>query len=166
MFQFTRFEIIEPRPTMENKIQAEMSMVGIMMAGILQDVYKSSSVVFGIVEKHSRILRGWQQNLPPPMRLDALLAPAAPGSATLEEPHRRSLILVHVLFLGSQVLLQRRLLVSIASCRMEKRWTLDGSPEHGQQIQMECVEAAATCVRLLDVLGYTRNMFRRCWLCM
>ncbi|KIW99011.1 uncharacterized protein Z519_00674 [Cladophialophora bantiana CBS 173.52] len=160
--EFTRQEIIEPQPTTENRIQAEICTVGLMMAGILLDVYKSSSVVFAIVEKHSRILGDWQEQLPDSMRLDALV----PGHGNgYSEPERRALIFVHITFLGAKMMLQKRLLVEMANCRMKRRWTLDGTLRQGESIQGECVEAAELCVHLLDILGYTRHKFRRCWLC-
>jgi len=140
-----------------------MSAVGLMMASILQDVYKSTTVVFSIVKKHSEELERWKSSLPLQMQLSSL---AAHDQSRYQEKHRRSLILVHVMQIGAQILLQRRLLVAIAECRMNNRWTLDGSPEEGARIQDECVKAAHTCVELLEILGYTRNMFRRCWLCM
>ncbi|OAP61896.1 hypothetical protein AYL99_04099 [Fonsecaea erecta] len=137
--EFTRQDIIEVQPATENRIQAEICTVGLMMAGILQDVHKSSSAVFSIVEKHSRILGEWQEKLPDSMKLDAL----AKGSGNVfPEPQRRALILVHVLFLGAKMMLQRRLLVEMANCRMKRRWTLDGTLMQGESVQRECIEAA------------------------
>ena len=149
---------------MENEIQAQMSAVGLIVASILQDVYKSTTIVFSIVKKHSKELDEWKGSLPFMMQLSSLTA--QDSGHRYQEKHRRSLILVHVMQIGAQILLQRRLLVAMAECRINNRWTLDGSPEEGARIQNECVKAARTCVELLDVLGYTKNMFRRCWLCM
>ena len=134
-----------------------------MVASIVQDVYKSSPIVFSIVDKHYAVLRSWEARLPPSMKLKELKKET--GNIFIE-PHRRSLILVHVMFFGAQMLLQRRLLVTMAQERMSRRWTLDGSYEDGRVIEEQCVAAATECVSLLDVLGYTRHMFRRCWLCM
>ncbi|KAH0841477.1 hypothetical protein FOPE_06678 [Fonsecaea pedrosoi] len=156
-------EIIEAQPRTENRIQAEVCTIGLMVAGIMQDVDKPTSAVFSVVEKHSRILGEWQEKLPDSMRLDALVPP---GHGTgLPEPHRHSLILVHVMFLGAKMMLQRRLLVEMANCRMTRRWTLDGTPRQGESIQRECVEAAELCVHLFEVLGYTKQKRRTCWLC-
>ncbi|OQV10927.1 hypothetical protein CLAIMM_14847 [Cladophialophora immunda] len=160
--EFTRQEIIEAQPTTENRIQAEICTVGLMMAGILLDVHKSTSAVFSIVEKHSSILGEWQEKLPDSMKLEALV----PGHGNgFPEPERRALILVHVMFLGAKMMLQRRLLVEMANCRMNRRWTLDGTLSQGESIQRECVEAAELCVSLLEILGYTKHKFPRCWLC-
>ncbi|EXJ93934.1 hypothetical protein A1O1_02327 [Capronia coronata CBS 617.96] len=164
--KFTQLEIVEPVPTLDNAIQAQMSAVGILLANILKDVYRSSSVVFSIVRKHSTILEDWRRSLPAPMQLSSILDPGFSGGAGLEERHRRSLMLVHIMGFGAQILLQRRLLVAMADCEMNKRWTLDGSREEGASIRQECVAAAKSCVQLFDCLGYTTaSMFRRCWLC-
>ncbi|KAJ4535828.1 hypothetical protein HRR86_001966 [Exophiala dermatitidis] len=159
---FAQLEIAEPVPSLENAIQAQMSAVGILMANILRDVYRSSSAVFSIVKKHARILDDWRRSLPGYMQLSAILDSS---SENLEEKHRRSLVLVHIMGYGAQILLQRRLLVAMAECKMNKRWTLDGSREEGAAVHQECVTAAVTCVQLLEFLSYTGNMLRRCWLC-
>ena len=136
-----------------------------MTAEIVRDVYnlKFNNSVFGIVKKHQRILAEWEAGLPPVMKLAELKKESGNFYA---EAHRRSMILVHVMFFGAQILLQRRLLVTIAQERMHKRWTLDGTYEEGRAIEHQCIAAAEECVNLLAVLGYTRPMFRRCWLCM
>lgn len=167
--QFAQLEIAEPVPTPENAIQAQMGAIGIHLANILQDTYRSTPLVFSIVRKHSAILDGWRRSLPPAMQLSSILESSSSSYSSaygLEDKHRRSLVLVHVMGFGAQILLQRRLLVAMAECKMNNRWMLDGPREEGARIQQECVGAARACVQLLDVLGYTRNMFRRCWLCM
>jgi hypothetical protein len=163
--QFTQKPINEPEPTIENDIQAQISAVGLMTASIVQDVYNLEyrSSVFAIVNKHYAILQQWEARLPPPMKLAELKKESGNFYA---EAHRRSLILVHVIFFGAQILLQRRLLVAIAQERINRTWTLDGSFVEGQAIERQCVTAAEEIVYLLDLLGYTRHMFRRCWLCM
>ncbi|EXJ92151.1 hypothetical protein A1O3_00701 [Capronia epimyces CBS 606.96] len=163
--KIAQLEIVEPVPTLENAIQGQMSAVGILMANILQDVYRSSSVVFSIMRKHSNHLDEWRRSLPAPMQLPSILDPSSPDDCGFEDKHRRSLVLVHIMGFGAQILLQRRLLVAAAECRMNKRWSLDGSREEAASIQRECVAAANSCVQLLDVLGYATSMFRRCWLC-
>ena len=138
-------------------------MIGLIMAGISQDIYKSSPIMFSIVEKHSRILSQWREDLPREMQLSELVK----GSGNVfSEPHWISLVLLHVMFFGAQMLVQRGLLVAMAECGIKGRWTLDGKPEQGARIQQQCVKAAETCVYLLGVLGCTRDMFRRYWLCM
>lgn len=148
---------------MENTIQKHLSEVGLMMAGIVEDVYKSKPTVFSMVHKHTKILHEWEAHLPPQMKLAELKK--TQGNVFIE-PHRRSLVLVHVMYFGAQILLQRRLLVAMAQCRLNRKWTLDGTPAEGTLVQQQCVAAAEETIELLDVLGYTRHMFRRCWLCM
>ncbi|OCT52784.1 hypothetical protein CLCR_09732 [Cladophialophora carrionii] len=161
--KFTSQPITEPQPTIENDIQAQLSAVGLMMAKIVQDVYNSRPMgIFSLARRHSQTLQAWKDSLPPTMKLAELKKEE--GNVFIE-PHRRSLILVHVMFFGAQMLLQRRLLVTMAQERMNRRWTLDGSYEDGRVIEQQCIAAAEECVYLLDVLGYTRHMFRRCWLC-
>ncbi|OAL18219.1 hypothetical protein AYO22_10797 [Fonsecaea multimorphosa] len=161
--EFTRQEIIEAQPTTEYRIQAEICTVGLMTAGILLDVHnKSTSAVFSVVEKHLRILGEWEEKLPDFMRLDALVHA---HENQFREPQRPAFVLVHVMFLGAKMMLLRRLLVEMANCRMNRRWTLDGTPTQGESIQRECVEAAELCVRLLDALGFTKRKSRRSWLC-
>jgi hypothetical protein len=161
--QFTERPILELVPTMENEIQSQLSAVGLLLAAIVQDVYEFSPVVFSIVKKHSLCLESWQSNLVETMRLAELRKERGPIHT---EPHRRSLILVHILYFGAQMLLKRRLLVTAAQERINRRWTLDGSYEEALTIQRQCVAAAEECVNLLDILGYTRQMLRRCWMCM
>ncbi|KAJ9616918.1 hypothetical protein H2200_000638 [Cladophialophora chaetospira] len=160
---FTTTPIEEPQPTTENDIQRQLSAVGLLMANILKDIYGSNRAgIFELVQRHMDNLQEWETSLPPEMKLVEL---KQEQGNVFNEPHRRSLILVHVMFLGARMLLQRKLLVTMAQERMNRRWTLDGSYEEGRAIERCCVAAAEECVTLLDVLGYTRHMFRRCWLC-
>jgi hypothetical protein len=138
-------------------------MIGLMMVCISQDVPQSSPIMFAIVEMHSRILSRWEEELP----LEMQWSEHTKESGTVfSEPHRISLVLLHIMFFGAQMLLRRRLLVAIAECQSKKLWTLDGSLEQGAQVHQECVEEAENCVHLLHVLGCTGHMFRRLWLCM
>ncbi|KIW68790.1 hypothetical protein PV04_04711 [Phialophora macrospora] len=160
---FTSQPITEPQPTIENDIQAQLSTVGLLMASIVEDVYKSQPMgIFSLARRHSQKLQAWQASLPPAMKLAELKKEQ--GNVFIEQ-HRRSLILVHVMLFGAQMLLQRRLLVTMAEERMNRRWTLDGSYEEGRVIEQQCIAAAEECVYLLVAFGYTRHLFRRCWLC-
>lgn len=77
------------------------------------------------------------------------------------DEHRRSLFLVHALYMGAKMLLYRSLLVAIAKCEVDGEWILDGSFEMGKLLQAECVDVAKTCVRLLGLLNSGSH-----WLCM
>ena len=135
-----------------------------MLANIVKDVYTSKSEgIFRLVNRHTQVLKSWESSLLPRQKLLELKNET--GNVYIE-PHRRSLILVHVMNFGAQMLLQRRLLVTMAQERMNRRWTLDGTYEDGRVIERDCIAAAQETVELLAVLGYTRHMFRRCWLCM
>jgi hypothetical protein len=119
--------------------------------------------MFSTVEKHSKILYRLQEDLPPEMQPSE---PEKESASIFSKPQRRSLILLHIIILGALMLVQRRLLVAMAECGIKRRWTLDGEPEQGARVQLQCVEAAETCIHLLHLLACTRYTFRRWWLCM
>ncbi len=88
------------------------------------------------------------------------LSELAKGSGNVStEPDQTSLVLLHIMFFGAQILIQQRLLIAIAECGIKGRCTLDEKPEQGAPYQQQCVEAAETCVHLLYVLECTRHMF-------
>ncbi|KIW21874.1 hypothetical protein, variant 1 [Cladophialophora immunda] len=160
--EFTTQEIRQLRYPVESQIQARFSVIGFIMAGISQDIYKSTPTTFAIVEKYSQLLSQWRGDLPHEIQP---FGPVRGRDYVTSEQDSRSIILLHIVYFGAQMLVQRRLLAAIAQCKMEERWTLDGEPDQGAKIQQQCVEAAETCVYLLGMLKYTRNTFRRYWLC-
>ena len=137
-------------------------MIGLIMAGISQDIYKPSPMLFSIVENHSKILSQWKEDLPREMQLSELLM----GSDNeLSQPHQISLALLHIMFFGAQMLVQRHLLVAMATCGIKRQWSLDGKLEQGALVEQQCVKAAEGCVQLIHRQGCNRHVFRRYWLC-
>jgi hypothetical protein len=158
---FTQQRIVEAEPTIENEIQRLLSNVGLILAGVARDVSTTAPVLFAVVHRHLAVLYDWEGTLPPPMRVQALVRE---DSNVYDERHRRALIVVHTMALGAKMLLVKRLMVDMANCRRLKRWTLDGNPEQGRQLQQQCVDAAEQCVRLLEMQSSARQTFQRCWL--
>lgn len=128
------------------------------MASILQEMYSSKPVTFMSVRHCSVKLDRWRRNLPALMELSAI---TAAETAEHVDKHRRSLFLIHALYMGAQMLLYRPLLVAIAKCKVSGEWVLDDSIEMGQRLQLEVVNVAKTCVRLLNLLNSGSH-----WLCM
>jgi hypothetical protein len=90
-----------------------------------------------------------------------LSAITATETAEHVDKHRRSLFLIHAIYLGVRMLLYRPLLVAIARCNISGKWVLDGSVEMGRHLQREAVDVAKTCVLLLNLLNSGSH-----WLCM
>lgn len=135
-----------------------MSAVGLLMASILQEIYSSKPITFSNVGRCSLKLDDWRRSLPPLMELSAI---TAMETAEHVDKNRRSLFLVHALYMGAKMLLYRPLLVAIAKCTVEGKWSLDGSFEMGKRLQVEGVDVAKTCLRLLNLLNSGSH-----WLCM
>lgn len=103
------------------------------------------------------------------MRLVALFSSGE--DSPLPPSQKRGLLYVHVLFLGTVVLLHRQYLASIATAH--RQGAADGSVsaagsqpidvmKHGDRP----VTAARQIARIFRLVDYERNVFRRCWLCM
>jgi hypothetical protein len=133
-------------------------MIGLLMAGVLQEVYGSKLITFAVVGRCSETLNNWRRSLPPLMELSAI---TATETAEHVDKHRRSLFLIHAIYMGVRMLLYRPLLVAIAQCNISGKWVLDGSVEMGRHLQSEAVDVAKTCVRLLNLLNSGSH-----WLCM
>ena len=97
-------------------------MIGLIRARISQDIYKSSSIMISIVEKHSKILSQWEEDLPREMQLSELLM----GSGDeFSQPHQIPLAILHIMFRGAQMIVQPRLLTAMAACGIKRQWSLD-----------------------------------------
>jgi hypothetical protein len=89
---------------------------------------------------------------------------SVPDNIESESPYRRAVLLLHVLHLGSFLLLLRPLLVAGEESHLEKHWKLDVSPAELREYQIRA-EAAAHQISKVSRVLYTDPTFtRRCWI--
>ena len=108
-------------------------------------------------------LRMWYKQLPDVMRMDAI------GRESLALETRRSILHLHLLYLGAIMLLYRRVVSQFLRSRYtgRKRDILP-MPIEGLLLDhsIEAVLAASTSSKILKLLLEDNSIFKRCWIVM
>ncbi|KAL7269434.1 hypothetical protein RUND412_007906 [Rhizina undulata] len=169
-------------------LHAEMIKVGILMGLIIKDIYAPPSVNISQLRVYSEKLKHWHTNLPPFLKL----------SVALTEKHdseqKGSILLTHCVYLGSIILLTRRILVehhklknlSTGDVRFTKgrgRENVSG-PASGagagafheadmggisddrttEEFAKMCISAARQLATVIGILYMEGRLARQCWI--
>jgi hypothetical protein len=145
-------------------VQTELTKIAILKANILQMDLAFKDLTILAMESILDDLKGWHSQLPQPMRIENL------RNEDISAEERRSIHHhVHLLYLGSIMLLYRRIASQfVRSYGLESERTLasdrfnDPAFEHANQ----GLVAAKQSARILHVLLSEDGVFRRCWLVM
>jgi hypothetical protein len=108
-------------------------------------------------------LQHWYQQLPEEMRLDAT------GQDDISLESRRTVLHVHLLYLGTVMLLYRRIAAQVlqqytTGCIMGRLQT--SLPKTVIELSEESALAARTSARIVKLLHEDDGVFKRCWLVM
>lgn len=104
----------------------------------------------------------WYTCWPNEARLAALFSrETSPLSASQE----RGLLFVHVLFLGTIILLHYRPLACMLASQFDHRISHGLSDEFAGYTDRPAI-AARQIARIFQLVDEEKNVFRRCWLCM
>jgi hypothetical protein len=148
--------------TIENAIQWQAVQVSI----IGSDISTATSQPHELAADHLRYfvnqLDLWHMNLPPALQLSNLLS--APGSSSLGAVQERSMLLVHLLHLGSITMLHRPLLVSVEGTLYASQSLVNFSSTETHKYRQDAQVAALQTARILEMLKNYETLTPRCWL--
>jgi hypothetical protein len=141
-------------------IQTELGKIGFLMASILKNVYRRDRCSIKSIEAQMRHLEQWHLKLPYYMRLETLASDIPDIRA------RRAIMLVHMMYLASIILLTRKLVIQLVSREEGTPWLYDGTKEEAHHYMEICFGAARHTAMLLGILLDEGAVFKRCWLLM
>ncbi|OAP54122.1 hypothetical protein AYL99_11657 [Fonsecaea erecta] len=156
---FESFTVHEDSPSVESIAQEQMTSIGVLTAGILQDVFLPNELSFIATRTYKLKLLGWFSELPAVMQLDSLL-----HNHSLTLVQRRSIFLVHLNYLGALLLLYRRHAIYLSTIHRDDSWKLDGDVDEALNYAKDAVQAATQSSRIFALLLSEQALFKRCWL--
>ncbi|KAH7131133.1 nitrate assimilation regulatory protein nirA [Dactylonectria macrodidyma] len=142
-------------------VQTEMAKICILKADILRMQVAFKDLTIPAMQSILKDLQNWHRELPEAMRVEAS------GNADHSVETRRSIMHVHLLYLGAIMLLYRRVasqfLQSYAPTPYQNALPI---PLHGlvAEHSAEAVLSASTSARIMKLLLDDDSIFKRCWL--
>ncbi|KAM0418777.1 hypothetical protein ACHAPT_012287 [Fusarium lateritium] len=142
-------------------VQTEMTKISLLNADILRMHLSSEEMTSQAMDSINKDLQDWHDLLPSQLHLPNLCRQDLPVEA------RRSILAAHLLYLGTRMLLYRR----IAS-----QFVWPSAADHGRNVVGESYEdkflsyadeaitAARQSARILGLLQAEKGIFKRCWL--
>ena len=148
-------------------IQAQMSKIALTSAQIYTELQGIGSFSWTDTARFTHMLDGWYHELPKSLHLTALISP----DNQLSVPETRSLLLVHVTYLGTRLLLYQHLLkvVKLQSQSSGALGTETASNEGfyvPQTVRQEYTGFAQQQARVISILYQNNAVFTKCWLVM
>lgn len=118
------------------------------MSAITRDICAPESFEISQVQEYSRQLKTWHDNLPEYLTLTEAL------DAKSDSAQRTSILLTHCAYLGSLILLTRRILVAqTKSLRGEMQQTVIGDTEQDMvKLSHDCIFAARQLATVIPLL--------------
>jgi hypothetical protein len=139
--------------------QLQLGRIGILMGNILKDVYYPPSVDLDVIRSYMVKCETWFDSLPDYMRLSCLLEGEVPDT------EMSSMFIIHLMYLGTIVLLTRKVLVDLARGTRNVEWKSAGVLGDAVGFADACVSAAQQISRIMG-LQLTVGLFHKCWLSM
>lgn len=148
-------------------IQAQMSKIALISAQIYADLQSLDKLTWQDTTKFTDMLDSWYHELPTSLHLAALLSPANPLSLA----QTRSLMLVHVIYLGTRLHLHQHLLKLIElqdqrSGGVSTQIESSAACQVPQMVRYEYTGFAQQQARIITLLYQNKAVFTRCWLVM
>jgi len=146
-------------------IQAQMSKIALTSAQIYTELQGIGSFSWTDTARFTHMLDGWYHELPKSLHLTALIS----LNNQLSVPETRSLLLVHVTYLGTRLLLYQHLLkvVKLQSQGSGGLRTETASNEGfyvPQMVRQEYTGFAQQQARVISILYQNNAVFTKCWL--
>ncbi|KAH7123287.1 nitrate assimilation regulatory protein nirA [Dactylonectria estremocensis] len=151
----------DDRSDISEVVQTEMAKICILKADILRMQVAFKELTIPAMQSILKDLQNWHRELPEAMRVEAS------GNTNHTVETRRSIMHVHLLYLGAIMLLYRRVasqfLQSYALTPYQKTLPI---PLHGlvAEHSAEAVLSAGTSARIIKLLLDDDSIFKRCWL--
>ncbi|KAL6405769.1 hypothetical protein AUP68_10907 [Ilyonectria robusta] len=142
-------------------VQTEMTKISLLNADILRMHLSSKELTSQAMDSINKEIQDWHNQLPSQMHLANICRVDLPVEA------RRSILATHLLYLGTTMLLYRRITSQfVRSSRIDRGDDILSKPledtflNHADQ----AVTAARHSARILGLLHTEKGIFKRCWL--
>ncbi|KAM5358925.1 hypothetical protein ACJZ2D_014875 [Fusarium nematophilum] len=142
-------------------VQTEMTKISLLNADILRMRLTSGEITTKAMDFIDKDLQDWHDLLPSQMHLPNLCRQELPVEA------RRSILATHLLYLGTRMLLYRRIasqFVRSAAAAQENNIVLTGYEDKFLNHADQGLTAARQSARILGLLQAEQGIFKRCWL--
>ena len=139
-------------------MQSELGKIGFLATAIVKDVYAADVCSIRAMDAYMAKLDKWHRELPEYMRLGAV--------HTSDQGSRRSIMLIHLTFLGANMLLTRKTIAELVARPAGGPWDCDGTKEEAIHYMRVCIQAAENVARLVGCLYDEHGLFKRCWMIM
>lgn len=115
-----------------------MARLGALMSAITRDICAPQTFEMSQVREYNAQLKTWHDNLPGYLKLSEAL------DFKSDSAHRTSILLTHCAYLGSLILLTRRILIAQTKClRGETQQIVFGDVDHEMvKLSHDCIYAA------------------------
>ncbi|OJJ46568.1 hypothetical protein ASPZODRAFT_1973151 [Penicilliopsis zonata CBS 506.65] len=164
MVLISQLRVEDPDVVSADLIQMQMSRIALLCAQIYSEICHMKEPAWETVNERLRQADRWSQELPAALQLQTLLQVGDDG---LSAPRRRALFLVHMIHIGSHVLLYQHVLGTTW------RTVTAGDPFSvmGFLQSSACIHSAYTAVtrqqsQMCFMLYRQNGVFQRCWLVM
>lgn len=148
---------------MATVVQVEMTKISLLNADILRMHLSSDDMACQVVDSIDKDLQNWYDLLPSQMHLPTLCRQDLPVEA------RRSILATHLLYLGTRMLLYRRIASQfVQSSTADREIKIVNKCYEGNLLchADQAVIAARQSSRILGLLQAERGIFKKCWLIM
>jgi hypothetical protein len=141
-------------------VQERISELGQLAAYIALDLKTATQPKGAQARVHFDTLNEWHRSLPPPIQLKrlSLADPLAMNWHT-----KRTLLQLHILFLGLFIEPYRNCLVDLGLFRLGRTLIEPGDLETLKQVEGQCVLAARQSARVVSLLQVDNLIRSRCW---
>ncbi|KAI5781276.1 hypothetical protein EDC01DRAFT_620010 [Geopyxis carbonaria] len=146
-------------------LHSQLASLGVLMGAITADVVAPESVHINTIKTYSDRLKAWHANLPDCLTLSTAVR------ESYDSPLKNSTLLIHCAYLGSIILLTRRLHVERVAARVGIDGKFDASNHASgskgdvqEDFSRMCVSAAGQLATVVGMLRTEHRLTRRCWL--
>lgn len=146
-------------------LHSPLASLGVLMGAITADVVAPESVHINTIKTYSDRLKAWHANLPDCLTLSTAVR------ESYDSPLKNSTLLIHCAYLGSIILLTRRLHVERVVTRVGTGGRFDASSHASssrgdvqEEFSRMCVSAARQLATVVGMLRTENRLTRRCWL--
>ncbi|RPB29298.1 hypothetical protein L211DRAFT_775909, partial [Terfezia boudieri ATCC MYA-4762] len=141
-------------------LHAEMAKLGALMGAITRDICAPKTFEMSQVREYNGQLKTWHDNLPDYLKLSEAL------DFKSDSAHRTSILLTHCAYLGSLILLTRRILIAqTKSLRGETQEIVFGDVDHEMvKLSHDCIYAARQLATVVGIFFTEGRLVRKCWL--
>lgn len=138
-----------------------MTKICLLKADILRMHLGFKEISVGAIGSVTHDLQQWYEELPSLIRLETA------GQDNVPVETQRSIMHVHLLYLGAIMLLYRRVASGQLLANLREHWNAESHIPSNEQLvdaSHQAILAATTSARILKLLFDNNAIFARCWL--